>query len=247
MQFFKQYLGKRRFRRIFLGLLGGLFSVWAIAFLQGPAIAQISQATVQEILDGDQVFIEEVPAEVNAVAMLQQSISTKDSRASLLFSNNAAGRLGPNSAITVGQCIEVKEGLLLASGPANGCTANFEIGVQGTIYVMEVDDTGESRVKVLEGEVQVSSKQQEDTQAVEQGNGLAVFPDGRLGKPAPLSQEEVESILNGSLFNGFALELPGMGNLQSALKSLYPDMNLPRLPGFNLPVPRPPGIPGLPF
>lgn len=244
---FRQWLNKRRFRRVFWSLLGGLLAVLAIAYFQVPAIAQINQATVQEILDGDQVFIEDIPAEVDAVANLQQSISTKDARAALLFNNNAAGRLGPNSAITVGQCIEVKQGLLLASGPANGCTANFEIGVQGTVYIVEVSETGDSNVKVLEGEVQVASTQQQETQAVEQGNVLAVSSEGRLGEPSPLSQEEVEAILNGTLFNGFDFELPGMGELQSALKSLYPNINLPRLPGFNLPIPRLPGPPRLPF
>lgn len=244
-----QWMKKRQLRRIFLSLLGGFLTVLAIAWFQVPAIAQINQATIQEIIDGDQVFIEDIPAEVDAVANFQQEVSTKESRAALLFNNNAAGRLGPNSEITVGQCIEVKQGSLLASGPANGCTANFDIGVQGTVYVLEANEEGESRVKVLEGEVQVTSKQQQETQAVGQGKVLAVSPNGRLGKPTPLSQEEVEAILNGVLFNGFDLELPGMSDLQSALKSLYPNINLPRLPGFNLPVPRPPRLPGprLPF
>lgn len=229
----------------------GVGLVSAIALYPLTASALVNQATVQEILDGDQVFIEEVQAEVDAVAKIQQSVSTKDARAGLLFNNGSVGRLGPNSSLTIGQCIEVKQGILLASGPANGCTATFDIGIQGTIYVMEVNAQGEAQVKVLEGELTINPKASDSSTAnepiaVKAGEKIQISPEGVLGTVAELLQSDVESILNGVLFQGFNLELPGTAELQAVLESLYPDLELPRLPGFNLPVPSVPSSP-LPF
>jgi hypothetical protein len=244
-----QAISLRRGRRILFWFVSSLGLVLLLALPQLPARAQINQAVIQEILDGDRVFIEETLATVDAIADFQQKVSTEEARTSLLFSNGSVGRLGPNSEITIGQCIEVKQGLLLASGPANGCTANFQIGVQGTIYVVEVDELGESQVKVLEGEVEVLTDPDRDPVRVSQGKRLNITPEGRVGEPLLLSQADIEAILKGVLFNGFKLELPGMANLQDALRSLYPDINLPNLPGFNLPIRQPsrPSLPGLPF
>jgi FecR protein len=238
---------QRSMWKIVLGVLGGLCIALVLGLSQVPAVAQINLATIQEIVDGDQVFIEQNLAKVSDVANLQQKVATQESRAALLFSNGSAGRMGPNSEIVVGQCIEVQQGLLLASGPANGCTTTFEVGVQGTVYVLEVDRRGQSNVKVLEGEVQVSKADSPEAIAIAQGKRLEISPDGVFGKILDLSQEDVEAILNGALFNGFQIPIPGMGRLQEALQSLYPNINLPRLPGFNLPGLPGPRIPGLPF
>lgn len=244
----EQLLKQHRIGKIILGLFGGLCIAVAIALIQVPAVAQINLATIQEILDGDRVFIEQNLAKVSDVANLTQTISTQDSRTALLFNNGSVGRMGPNSTLVVGQCIEVQQGLLLASGPANGCTTTFEVGVQGTVYVLEVDRRGESNVKVLEGEVQVRKPNSSDAIAIRQGKRLAVSPEGAFGQIFDLSQGDVEAILNGALFKGFQNPLPGTDRLRDALRNLYPNINLPNLPGLNLP--GPPGggrIPRLPF
>lgn len=236
-------------RRNLLLFFCSLWTVLLLGFWPHPASAQITQAVIQEILDSDRVFIEETLASVDAIANFQEKISTEDARTSLAFSNGAIGRLGPNSEVIIGQCIEVQQGFLLASGPANGCTANFQIGVEGTIYVMEVGEDGISQVQVLEGEIAVIGDSNSDPAIVSQGNRLEINREGRIGPVRRLSQADVERILTGVLFDGFQGELPGIERLQQVLQNLYPDINLPRLPGFNLPVRRPsrPSLPGLPF
>lgn len=244
-----QFPSFRQGQRHLLLFFSGLWTVLLLGLWPHPASAQITQAVIQEILDGDRVFIEETLAVVDAIANFQEKVSTEDARTSLAFSNGAVGRLGPNSQVLIGQCIEVQQGLLLASGPANGCTANFQIGVEGTIYVMEVGDEGISQVNVLEGEIVVTGDPNSDPVTVSQGNRLEINRQGRIGPVRRLSQADVEAILTGVLFDGFQGELPGMARLQRVLQNLYPDLNLPRLPGFNLPIRRPsrPSIPGLPF
>ncbi|MGB0561817.1 MAG: hypothetical protein ACPGVO_08435 [Spirulinaceae cyanobacterium] len=281
-----------------------------------PAIAQISQATITEIVDGDEVFIEPagveipdtselIPAEVDAVAAFQDTIRTEDARAALLFDNGAAGRLGPDSQVMVGQCIEVQAGLLLAAGPANGCTATFAVGVQGTIYTIGVDETGNQIVQVLEGEVMVALNENLDSsesesepasqpdasdspspaqptllkpkqstpnpevlaepaepgdreanheadppteteslvQTLQAGEKVAITPEGEFGEKSFMSADDILLILGGVLFDDFEQSLPGMANLQATLEELYPDLDLPRLPGFDLPLPVRPSIP----
>jgi hypothetical protein len=273
-----------------LRIAGMLLAGLGISLLSGlhstPAIAQINQAIIQEIVKSEEdaeengVFIDEDPAELEAIALLKQKIATQASSTSLLFSNGAAGRLGPESSVIVGQCIEVQQGLLLASGPANGCTATFEIGVEGTVYVMGVNADRETQIKVLEGEVTVTptemeseiteeivgkvteeirfrnkatfdakiAQETEETPTeitIKAGEKLTITPDGVFGQVAKLLQSDVEDILNGALFQGFSLPLPGTAALQKSLESLYPDLDIPLLPGFNFPV-RPPR-PRLPF
>lgn len=292
-----------------LCLSGSLLGLAPILAMTPPAIAQITQATITEIVDGDEVFIEPAgmerseaaalaPADVDAVAAFQETIRTDDARAALLFDNGAAGRLGPDSRVTVGQCIELQAGMLLAAGPANGCTATFAVGVQGTIYTISVDETGAQTVQVLEGEVQVSLKDaaerdavgnseseasnpfslpqpeivkpkqiaqtleiseesatstaseaqpspepDSNTQTIQAGEQLAISAEGEFGAKGFISADDMLLILAGVLFADFEASLPGMAELQATLEDLYPDLDLPRLPGFDLPLPVRPSIP----
>lgn len=240
-------LKTRSQRYVLLSLLWGFCLALILGGIHRPAIAHINATTIVEILDGEEVFIENQKAQVRDRATLQQTIKTQESRASLLFNNGAAGRMSSNSAITIGQCIEVQHGFLLASGPANGCTASFSIDVQGTIYIIEVNEEGKTNLKVLEGRVEVTPKGNAQPIAINQGEQLNISTNGIFGKIVALSQADVESLLKGVLFDGFEIEIPGMEKLQTALENLYPNINLPRLPGFsrpNLPRPR---IPRLPF
>ncbi|MDY6940844.1 MAG: hypothetical protein SWY16_24700 [Cyanobacteriota bacterium] len=210
---------KKRLRQMFLGILVGVCAIVAIAFPRFPAIAQITQATVQEILDGDEVFIEEEKASLNQVADFNQIVRTQDSRTALLFSNLAAGRLAPESSVTVGQCVEVREGQLVASGPVNGCLAGFTADVRGTIYVLNAEDEG--RFQVLEGEVEIDRADGESV-AIPQGQQVAI-EDGELGEVEAISVEEYIEILEGALFRGFEVPLPGQEQLIGICNELRRD------------------------
>lgn len=237
-------------------LMGMMVGVAHLLFLQNAAIAQITQATVTEILDGDEVFIDRAqdtePAAVDSLIEFEETVRTEDSRVALLFDNGAAGRLDENSQITVGQCIEVQQGVLIASGPVNGCTANFTVGVQGTIYTLTVDEAGNHNVQVLEGEVTVDLQNSTPTSAlgpvanqnsatVTAGEEVEITPEGRFGLKRLLSEKEILKILKGDLFDDFEQPLPNMDKLQTALRDLYPGIKLPSLPGFE--PPRPPEPP----
>ena len=118
-----------------------------------PASAQATQASVQEILDGNQVFIQNKQAALRDVAKQQQQVRTGNSRTALLFNTGAVARLSANSLLKIGQCARLTRGTLLVNGSVNACTSSITTGVRGTTYLLEVDDMGNQQVKVLEGEV----------------------------------------------------------------------------------------------
>lgn len=234
----------------FIILIIGFSLAISLGILEKPAIAQIDQAIIQEILDGDQVFIEKAIAKVEDKAQFGQVVLTKDSRASILFNNGAAGRLGSNSSVTVGQCVEVQEGTILLSGKVNGCMAGVTIAVQGTIYVLETTDGKSGNIKAIEGEVQVVSKEGSgESVTIKEGEKIDVL-QGILGKIIPMSPEEIISILNGQLFSGFQIPITMDGALQSVCSRLLPSLSCSTtgLPSYPLPIPSIPfSIPRLPF
>ncbi len=135
-----------------LGLLGG-----GLALEPAPAIAQqVNRATLTQILDGSDVFIQNRKAKVNDSASKGQRVRTGAARAELKFNTGAIGRMGHNSILTVGQCARLRRGRILINGAMNGCSGSAVAGVRGTTYLMEVDDAGQTRVTVLEGSVLVA-------------------------------------------------------------------------------------------
>ncbi|OIP76544.1 MAG: hypothetical protein AUK48_05710 [Oscillatoriales cyanobacterium CG2_30_44_21] len=120
-----------------------------------PTFAQSTQATVQEIIDGNQVFIQNKQAALNDIAKQRQQVRTGQSRTSLLFNTGAVARLSANSVLNIGQCARLKRGTILINGAVNACSASITTGVRGTTYLLEVDESGNQQVKVLEGEVVV--------------------------------------------------------------------------------------------
>lgn len=128
--------------------------IFALAVPQlAPVSAQSTQATVQEILDGNQVFIQNQQAYVNDVAGAQQQVRTGNSRTALLFDTGAVARLSANSVLRIGQCAQLQRGTILINGAVNACSSGITTGVRGTTYLLEVDESGNQQVKVLEGEV----------------------------------------------------------------------------------------------
>jgi hypothetical protein len=131
--------------------------IFALAAPQiAPVSAQSTQATVQEILDGNQVFIQNKRASINDVARQKQQVRTGNSRTALLFNTGAVARLSANSVLNIGQCARLRKGTILINGAVNACSSSITTGVRGTTYLLEVDESGNQQVTVLEGEVVVN-------------------------------------------------------------------------------------------
>ncbi len=140
-----------RWRRLGWALLGsGVSALVAVS----PALGQsIANATVTEILDSNQVYIQNQRTQVNGVAQQRQRVRTESARTSLRFNTGAVARLAHNSSLVVGQCAQLNRGTLLVNGSLNGCSTTTVAGVRGTIYTLEVTDDGQTIVQVFEGEV----------------------------------------------------------------------------------------------
>lgn len=86
-------------------LLGG-----AALLLPQPGQASES-ATVVEILDGNQLYIDQKQARVQARASAPEVVSTRNSRGQLAFNSGAAGRLNRFSLLRLGSsCFLVEKG-----------------------------------------------------------------------------------------------------------------------------------------
>ncbi len=150
-RFFRQQQQQKRLALFFAGLC-----IFALAAPQlAPASAQSTQAIVQEILDGNQVFIQNQQANLQDVARQSQQVRTGNSRTALLFNTGAVARLSANSVLKIGQCAFLKRGTVLVNGAINACSSSITTGVRGTTYLLEIDEFGNQQVKVLEGEVVV--------------------------------------------------------------------------------------------
>jgi hypothetical protein len=229
---------------------------------RSPAIATqspINRAEIMQILDSAEVYIQNKQAKVKDSANKGQRVRTADARAQLQFNTGAIGRLAHNSVLTVGQCARLQKGSLLVNGAMNGCTSSVVAGVRGTTYVLEVNETGEANIKVLEGEVTLTRQtetmpEEEATEApaaapkqlptedmnpvvLKEGEQVNVSPTGVPGAIDRISQDEFTRLLAGSLFNGFTIPLPGISKIQSSFQRLFPGVPFPiSVPG--LPIPR---------
>ncbi|HBW57620.1 MAG TPA: hypothetical protein DEF27_07350 [Oscillatoriales bacterium UBA8482] len=210
-----------------LGLIGGL------SLVNFPALAQINLATLTDIIgNNNQVFIEDQVAEVKEKATLGQEIRTEKARAQIDFNTGANGRMAENSKITVGQCAEVQEGVLIASGPANGCILGFATGVQGTTYVLNVDKNNQTNVstgtiRVLEGKILLSSPNDPNNPnpiTIEAGQKVSSLTSNlKLSQISiqRMTKQEYETIITGPLFQGFKTPLLNQDKINDVCKVLY--------------------------
>ena len=209
---------------------GNLGVALTIALVAIEAIAQVDLAILTEILgDNNEVFIENQVAQENDDATLGEEVRTEQARAQLDFNTGASGRMTENSAIVVGQCIEVQEGVVVASGPANGCLSGFAVGVQGTTYLMSADEDGIGTITVLEGEIQLAPQDNPDdpdaltinagqrVTGLTQGLALAEITIEQI------TQEEYEAIITGPLFRGYENPLPDQDKIDEVCERLYGD------------------------
>ncbi|CAN1209383.1 FecR protein domain-containing protein [Tumidithrix helvetica PCC 7403] len=156
------WLSKLQQRLLFFML--GVCFVALLAPQLAPVTAQdVNQAKIKEVIDGNQVYIQERQANVNDVAQYNENVRTGNAKAELGFNTGAVFRLSQNSALTVGQCLRLDSGELLVNGAVNACTSSIVTGVRGTTYVISVDDKGNQKVTVLEGEVVVKKQKNSST------------------------------------------------------------------------------------
>ncbi len=253
----------KQFRQIvYVFIVSFCLFVFLGVWLNPVQADDITQATVTEILDGNEVFIDNNMVPVNEVAKSGQQVRTGNSRAGLEFNNGAAGRLGPNTSLVIGECITIDRGSILASGPTNACTGSVRAATQGTTFVMELDKNKTYGCKVLEGSVEItnipkdnkvksdSSSESPTKLILEQGKKVSISEDGQIGKPQSITLEEIKTILEGSFFSGYSRKLPGADKLQQSLQKLFPGISLPNpvhsistpsIPTPSIPTPRIPG------
>jgi hypothetical protein len=204
--------------------------------LPPAAAAQVAalSATVQEILDGPDLFIDRQRARVKDVAREPQDVSTRDTRAQLLFSSGAGGRMPRRSLLRLGSdCLRLEQGQLLISGRQGGCTRSLRLSVRGTNYVLEVFENGDTAVTSLEGRLEVELLRDGEPSGLAprlltSGQRLRWFAGPGLVTQIALTAEDYRAILRGPLFEGFRSPLPEQAALEAHLQSNVPGVELPQ-------------------
>jgi hypothetical protein len=227
-----------------LALLGLALTIQPTPLLAAQA------ATVREILDGKELFIDTRQAKVNDKAVTPQQVSTQNSRGQLAFPSGAAGRLNRFSLLRLGQdCFLLSKGQVLVSGKQAGCTRSSRLSVRGTNYLLSVDESGGSELSVLEGSVELETLRDGEPvpggpTTVNAGEKVQLSPAGVVLALLKLSSGDYSTILGGPLFQGFTVPLPAFGSLESYLRSNLPSVTIPSVPS----APSAPSIPsfGLP-
>jgi hypothetical protein len=231
-----------------LGPLGTLVLAACVAVAACPAARAADSATVQEILDGNELFIDTKPARLKEKANAPQQVSTGNSRGQLAFEGGAAGRLNRFSQLRLGaSCFLLEKGQILVSGKQNGCTRSSRMSVRGTNYLIDVSESGEAELSVLEGSVEVQPSRDGQptgaTTTVEAGQKVRLSPLGVVLALLKLTSSDYTSVLTGPLFQGFNSSLPGFGALESYIRSYVPGVSIPGVPG----IPSVPSVPGFPL
>lgn len=99
-------------------------------------------------------------AQLYDTAPIGDRIRTTNASVEMRFHTAAIERLGTNAAVTVDrQCLKLQQGKILMNGAIDACFGNFRASVRGTIYTLEVKETGEKDVGVFDGQVALLHKQ----------------------------------------------------------------------------------------
>ncbi|MBD2328186.1 hypothetical protein [Alkalinema sp. FACHB-956] len=190
-------------------------------WLASPGIAQNARrATIREILDSRQVYIQNRQARENDVSTEGQTVRTASARTGLSFNARGGLRLGQRSALTVGsQCVRLIQGQVMIGGSVgrNGCVGRIEVRPYGTVYVMQLDEQNRAQVAVLEGRVEVFNSDDPEVKVSVAANQVVTtdsdgnFVIGTDAKPTvtPLSQAQIQTITT-SLVQGFQVPLPDL-------------------------------------
>lgn len=203
----------------------GFLSIAIATGFPRAAIAQVREATIIEILDGDQVFINSQKARRNAVGRFNQTVRTRSARTGVRFNTPGGARLDRNSSIIVGKCVRLERGRAVVSGTMgrNGCVGNVEIRPRGTVYVMEIGEDQRGRVTVLEGSVEVFNPEVPNGVAIvlSTGESVDIAADGPISSVQKSSELQLQSI-SAALFEGFQQPLPELEKV-AFLKPIPPE------------------------
>ncbi|MCP9833990.1 MULTISPECIES: hypothetical protein [unclassified Cyanobium] len=200
----------------------------ALAWPAASAATPAGSAVVQEILDGNELFIERRQARLMEKALAPELVRTQNSRGQLGFASGAAGRLNRFTQLRLGStCFLLSSGQILVSGSQNGCTRSSRLSTRGTNYVITLRDGGEQEVAVLEGSVELQPLADGRPLPgapilVAGGTRVGLSSQGALLWQRPLTADDYAAILRGPLFEGFTAPLPGMAALEAFVQRRFP-------------------------
>jgi hypothetical protein len=231
-------LAMSRCLRLFLLFLCGLAGAIALTFSPVQA-QQVTQATVVEILDSDQVYIQNRKAETNSQVQRGEQVRTGSARVGLRLNNNAGIRLGHNSSLILGdRCVQINRGQVLIGGPARGCIGSVVAVTRGTLYLMEQNEHNLGRVTVLEGAISISNPDDPSRPPliVRERESVTIIPQGILGAIEKLSVQQFDNLVQqlDNLLQDFRVPIPGLDAFNALLQRLglapaSPDKPIPGL------------------
>jgi len=203
----------------------------ASASILWPSVSQaaaITSAKVLRIVDGREVYINSAAAQVNQTAEQGSVLSTRKSRAELLFNTRAIGLLGKSSAIQIGaKCFRLESGVVVVNGTQQACLGSRVLGVKGTTYILAREEDSSYTVSVLAGEGVVSANEYDENQEtnilsryptvspsinLQAGGYWSAYPSGNgnftggISLYAPLTQQSARKIIYSSTSLGTTFE-----------------------------------------
>ena len=211
-------------------LLCGLCAWPHAAAARPPAAAGQERATIQQILDGTELYIDARQARVKQQAKPPQVISTGNSRGQLGFASGAVGRINRDSELKLGsRCFLLDCGEVLISGKQSGCTRSARLSVHGTNYVLGLNAAGETILSVLEGSIGLEPLRDGQPVAAELslvngGQRLELSPQGQVLSLSRLQADDITALLAGPLFAGFTTPLTDQERLNRFLQQAYPEV-----------------------
>lgn len=187
---------------------------------------------MQEILDGNELFIDRKQARVNQLAYRPEVITTGNSRGSLALSNGAQARISKNSQLRLAaDCARLQKGQMLVSGKQDTCVGSIRMSVRGTHYVVEVLDDETTQVAVLDGMMTFSPSLGESGKPsvvplAANREVLRFAADGQLESRRCLVSSDYRRYFGSDLLQGFFFPLPKVQALTSMLLGSVPGADL---------------------
>lgn len=200
--------------------IGSMLGLLSIVLALPSQAAPLSSVKILRIIDGKEVFVNGDMARENQIAGDGGTVSSKKSRAELLFDRRAIGFLGTNTLIKVGsRCFSIDSGIIVVNGPQRACIGSRILGVRGTTYAVARESGDSYTVSVLAGESVVANDLPQDGAdsdilskypkaapwvSLQAGGFGSVYPSGGGGFTGglnyfvPISQSGAKSILYSS-------------------------------------------------
>lgn len=208
-----------------------LFLSFLFSLADEPNFSQLKMtqtATIEEIIDGNQIYIQQQPAKLKDIAKQGQTIATNKARAEIEFSNKSIVRMGNNSKLLVGSCINLSQGSALVSGKIPACTKSITAAVRGTTYYLEIGTDQEQNpvetISVIEGEIEVSdpSAPEQPPRRLGAGQRLRSIRGKLRSRLENISQSEFEQIIRTKVLAGYRRPLANRAQIDRALRRKFP-------------------------